>query len=35
MKDIKMVQIVKEIKFEEVCGELEAKNCFQRQSFTK
>ena len=27
--------MVKEIKFEETWGELEAKYCFQRQSWTK
>ena len=35
VKDIKVTNIVKEIKVEEVWIKLEAKNCFQRQSFTK
>ena len=29
------MKIVKQIKFERVWDELEAKNCFQRQLFTK
>ena len=35
MKGLRVVKIIKESKFEGVWGELEAKNCFQRQSFTK
>ena len=35
MKDLKVVKIVKGIKFEGVWVELEAKKCFQRKSFTK
>ena len=35
VKGLKVTKIVKEIKLEEVWGELEARNCFQRQSFTK
>ena len=35
MKDLKVVKIVKGIKFEGVWGELEAKKYFQRKSFTK
>ena len=35
MKCIRVTKIVKEIKFEGVWGELEAKRCLQRQSFTK
>ena len=33
MKGLKVTKIVKEIKFKGVWGELEAKYCFQRQSF--
>ena len=35
MKNLKVTEIVNEIKFERVWAELEAKNCFQRQSFIK
>ena len=35
MKGLTVTKIVKKIKFEGVGGELEAKGCFQRQSFTK
>ena len=35
MEGFRVTKIVKEIKFEEVWGDLEAKNCFQIQSFTK
>ena len=35
MKGFRVTKIVKEIKFEEVWGEFEAKKCFQRHSFTK
>ena len=35
MKRLRVTKIAKEIKFEEVWGELEAKICFQRHSFTK
>ena len=35
MKGIRVTKIVKEIKFEGVCGESEAKKCFKRLSFTK
>ena len=35
MKGVRVTKIVKENKFEGVWDELEAKNCFQRQSFTK
>ena len=35
MKGIKLTKIVEEIKFEGVWRKLEAKNCFQRRSFTK
>ena len=35
MKGLRVTKIVKEIKFEGVWGELEAKKCFQRQSFPK
>ena len=35
MKDFRVTKIVKEIKVERVWGELEAKNCFQKQPFTK
>ena len=35
MKDLRVTEIVKEIKFEGVWDELETQKCFQRQSFTK
>ena len=35
VKSLIVTKIVREIKFEEVWGELEAKKCFQKQSFTK
>ena len=35
MKGLRVTEIVKEVKLERVWGELEAKYCFQRQSFTK
>ena len=35
VKDLKVTKIVKNFKFENVWGQLEAKNCFQRQAFTK
>ena len=35
MEGLRVTKIVKEIKFEGVWGELKAKNCSQRQSFTK
>ena len=35
MKDLRVIKIVKETKFEGVCSELEAKKCFHRQLFTK
>ena len=35
MKGLRVTKIVKEIKFEGVWDELEAKNCSQRQLFTK
>ena len=35
VKGLRVTKIVKEIKFEGVWGELEAKNWCQRQSFTK
>ena len=35
MKSLTVTKIVKEIKFEEVLGALEAKKCFEKQSFTK
>ena len=35
MKDLRVTEIVKEIKFEGVWGGLETQKCFQRQSFTK
>ena len=35
MKDLTVTKVVKEIKFEGVWAGLEAKKCFQRQSFTK
>ena len=34
-RGLKVIKIVKEIKFEGFWGELGAKNCFQRQPFTK
>ena len=34
MKDLRVTKIIKEIKFEGVWSKLEAKKCFQRQSFT-
>ena len=35
MKGLRVIKIVKEIKFEGVLVELEATKCFQRQPFTK
>ena len=35
MKGLKVTKIFKEIRFDGVWGKLEAKKCFQRQSFTK
>ena len=35
MKGLGVTKIVKQIMFEEVWGELEAKICFERQSFTR
>ena len=35
MKDLRVIKIVKEIKFEEVWDKLESKTGFQRQSVTK
>ena len=35
VKGLKVTKIVKQIKFEGVWGKLEAKNCLQRQPFTK
>ena len=35
MKGLRIAKIVNKIKLQEVWGELEAKNCLQRQSFTK
>ena len=35
VKSLRVTKIVKEIKFEGVWGKLEAKDYFQRQSFTK
>ena len=35
MKGLRVTTIVNEIKFEGVWDELEAKNCFWKQSFTK
>ena len=35
MEGLTVTKIGKEIKFEGVWGDLEAKKCFQRQSFTK
>ena len=35
MKGLWVTEIENKIKFEEVWGKLEAKNCFQRQSFTQ
>ena len=34
MKDLRVSKIVKEIKFKGVWGDLKAKNCFQKWSFT-
>ena len=35
MKGLQVTRIIKEINFEDIWGELEAKNCFQIQPFTK
>ena len=35
VKGLRVTKNVKQIKLEGVCGRLEAKNCFQRQPFTK
>ena len=35
VKGLRVIKIIKEIKFEGVWGKFEAKNCFQRQPFTK
>ena len=35
VEGLRVTKIVKEIKFQSVWGELKAKNCFQKQSFTK
>ena len=35
MKGLGVTKVVNEIKFQDVWGELEEKQCFQRQSFTK
>ena len=35
MKSLRVTKIVKEIKFEEISGELQAKKCLERQPFTK
>ena len=35
MKVLRVNKIVKKLKFEGVSGKLEAKNCFQTQSFAK
>ena len=35
VKNFRVTKIVKQIKFEEVWGNSEARNCFQKQSFTK
>ena len=35
MKNLRVYKIVKEVKFDGARGDLEAKNCFQTQSFTK
>ena len=35
VKGIRVPKMLKEIKFERVWKELEVKNCFQRQTFTK
>ena len=35
MEGLRIIKIVKQIKFEIVRGELEARKCFQRESFTK
>ena len=34
VKGLRITKIVKEIKFEEICGELQSKAGFQRQSVT-
>ena len=35
LKDLRVTKIVKQIMFEETRGELEAKNCFEKQPWTK
>ena len=35
VQDMRVNKIVKEIKFDRVCGELDSKKCFERQSITK
>ena len=35
VKNLRVTKIVKEIKFAEVWGKLEAEKCFQKQLFTK
>ena len=35
VKNLRVSQNFKQIKFDRVWGKLEAKNCFQRQSFTR
>ena len=35
MEGLRVATVVNEIKFEGVLGKLEAKTCFQKQSFTK
>ena len=35
VKGLRVIKVVKEMKFEGFWGKLEAKNFFQRQSFTK
>ena len=35
MKNIRFTKILRQIKFDEAFGKLEAKNYFQRQSWTK
>ena len=35
IKGLRFTKVVKQIKLEEVCGELESRNCFQRQWFKK
>ena len=35
MKGLRITKIINKVKFQGVWGELEAKNSFQRQSFTK